>query len=325
MRFTCQTFTKLLASIVIACCFQGLLAQTYPSQPLKLVMPFAPGTAAENGLRLLADKLGGALKQSVVIENRPGAGSTLGTELVAKGPSDGYTLLATFNSSIAPGTLMYSKIGYDPVKDFHHIALLGVYPQYLIVKADHPAKTIQEFLAIVKEKPGTVNYASAGVGTSGYLAAELLKQTMNLQMTHIPYKGPAPALTDLLGGRLDMVLTASASELVKAGKVRVLAVTSERRVPSFAETPTLEEVAPGVKAVSWVGISVAANTPKVITTRLEKEIIAILSTPEMYTKLSDPSIGLTPMALGSERFLEFINKEIGFWSPVIKAGNIKIE
>ena len=325
MKLTVPLLFKLLAGLALIFAFEASQAQTYPTQPIKLVMPFVPGTAAENALRLLADKLGTALKQSVVIENRPGAGSTLGTEFVAKGSADGYTLLATFNSSIAPGTLLYNKIGYDPIKDFHHIALLGVYPQYLIVRTDHPAKTIQDLLAIVKEKPDTVNYASAGVGTSGYLAAELLKQTLRLQMTHIPYKGPSPALTDLLGGRLDMVLTASAAELVKAGKVRVLAVTSERRVASFPDIPTLEEVAPGVKAVSWVGMSVASNTPKPITARLEKEILAILSTPEMYAKLSDPSIGLTPMALGSEKFLEFINKEINFWTPVIKAGNIKID
>ncbi len=315
----------LTLGLLLSLSLSGLNAQTYPSQSLKLVMPFAPGTAAENALRLFADKLGAALKQSVVIDNKPGAGSTLGTDLVAKAPADGYTLLATFNSSIAPGPLMYNKIAYDPVKDFHHLALLGVYPQYIIVRTDHPAKTIQEFLAMAKDKPGTINYASAGVGTSGYLAAELLKQNMNLQMTHIPYKGPAPALTDLLGGRLDMVLTASASELVKAGKVRILAVTSEKRVPYFSDIPTLEEVAPGVKAVSWVGISVAANTPRPITNRLEKEITSILSTPEMFTKLSDPTIGLTPMALGSEKFSEFINKEIHFWTPVIKAGNIKID
>ncbi|MFN0005479.1 MAG: Bug family tripartite tricarboxylate transporter substrate binding protein [Burkholderiaceae bacterium] len=316
---------RLSLGLILVFALPTLYAQGYPNQSLKLVMPFAAGTAAENALRLFADKLAIALKQSVVIENKPGAGSTLGTDLVAKAPADGYTLLATFNSSIAPGPLMYNKMAYDPVKDFHHLALLGVYPQYIIVRTDHPAKSIQDFLAMAKDKPGTINYASAGVGTSGYLAAELLKQNLNLQMTHIPYKGPSPALTDLLGGRLDMVLTASASELVKAGKVRILAVTSEKRVPYFPDTPTLEEVAPGVKAVSWVGISVAASTPKAITTRLEKEITAILSTPEMFTRFSEPSIGLTPLALGSEKFSEFIAKEIHFWSPVIKAGNIKID
>jgi len=320
-----RLFLALTLGMVLSLGLETLSAQTYPNQTIKLVMPFVPGTAAENALRLFAEKLSTALKQSVVIENKPGAGSTLGTDMVAKGPADGYTLLATFNSSIAPGPLMYNKIGYDPVKDFHHLALLGVYPQYMIVRTDHPAKSIQDFLAMAKDKPGTINYASAGVGTSGYLAAELLKQNLNLQMTHIPYKGPAPALTDLLGGRLDMVLTASAAELVKAGRVRILAVTSERRVSYFPDIPTLEEVAPGVKAVSWLGISVAAGTPKAITNRLEKEIASILATPEMFTKLSDPAIGLTPMALGSDKFLEFINKEIHFWTPVIKAGNIKID
>jgi len=312
--------------IVTACTLTGLSAwsQTYPSQPIRLVMPFAPGTGAEVALRVIAERLGNALKQPVVIENRPGAGSILGTDLVAKSAPDGYTLAASFNSSIAPGPLMYSKIPYDPIKDFHHIALIGVYPQYVIVKTDHPAQTMRELLATAKAKPGTVNYASAGVGTSGFLAGELLKQTLGLNMTHIPYKGPSAAITDLLGGRLDMVLTASASGLVKAGKVRVLAVTSEKRVPSFPDVPTLDEIAPGVQAVSWFGISAPAQTPRAITSRIEKELLAILNTPEMQARLSDPVVGMSPMALGSDKFVEFIQNEIRVWSPVIKLGNIRV-
>ena len=301
------------------------LAQNYPSQQIKLIMPFAPGAGAEVALRVIAERLSNALKQPVIIENRPGAGSTLGTDQVAKATPDGYTLLAAFNSSISPGPLMYSKIPYDPLKDFQHIVLAGVYPQYVIVKSDHPARSIQELLATVKAKPGTVNYASAGVGTSGFLAAELLKQTLSLNMTHIPYKGPAQAITDLLGGRLDIVLTASASELVKAGKVRVLAVTSEKRVPAYPDVPTLEELAPGVQAVSWLGISAPAQTPKVITARLEKELIQILNTTEVQSRLSDPVVGMTPMVLNSEKFLEFIQKENRIWSPVIKNGNIRVD
>jgi tripartite-type tricarboxylate transporter receptor subunit TctC len=276
-------------------------------------------------LRIVAERLSVALKTTVLIENRPGAGSTLGADSVAKATADGYTLLASYNSSIAPGPLMYTKIPYDPIKDFQHIALIGVYPQYLIVRADHPAKSIQDFLTTVRNKPGTVNYASAGVGTSGFLVAELLKQTLSLQMTHIPYKGPAPAITDLLGGRLDMVLTASATELVKAGKVRVLAVTSEKRVPMYPDIPTLEEIAPGVQAVSWVGISAPAQTPKAITSRLEKEILAVLNTPDMQARLSEPSLGLFPLTMGSDKFSEFIQKEMRTWAPVIKAGNIRVD
>ena len=300
-------------------------AQNYPSQPIKLIQPFAPGAASEVALRIVAERLSVALKTTVLIENRPGAGSTLGADSVAKASPDGYTLLASYNSSIAPGPLMYSKIPYDPIKDFQHIALIGVYPQYLIVRADHPAKSIQDFLNTVRTKPGTVNYASAGVGTSGFLVAELLKQTLSLQMTRIPYKGPAPAITDLLGGRLDMVLTASATELVKTGKVRVLAVTSEKRVPLYPEIPTLEEIAPGVQAVSWVGISAPAQTPKAITSRLEKEILAVLNTPDMQARLSEPALGLFPLTLGTDKFAEFIQKEMRTWAPVIKAGNIRVD
>ena len=314
------------ASIAFSALFSvSAWAQAYPSQPIKLIIPFATGTGSEVALRLIAERLATALKQAIVIENRPGAGSTLGADAVAKAAPDGYTLAATYNSSIAPGPLMYKKIPYDPIKDFQHIVLIGLYPQYLIVKADSPIKTIQEFIALVKAKPGTVNYASAGVGTSGFLAAELLKQTLNLNMTHIPYKGPAPAIVDLLGGRLDMVLTASAAELVKTGKVRVLAVTSEKRMPTYPDIPTLDEIAPGVQAVSWVGISAPAQTPKAVTARLERELLEILNTPDMQARLNDPVLGLTLSVRNADRFLEFIQKERRTWAPVIKAGNIQVE
>ena len=314
------------ASIAFSALFSlGAWAQAYPSQPIKLIIPFATGTGSEVALRLIAERLAAALKQPIVIENRPGAGSTLGADAVAKAAPDGYTLSATYNSSIAPGPLMYKKIPYDPIKDFQHIVLIGLYPQYLIVKADSPIKTIQEFIALVKAKPGTVNYASAGVGTSGFLAAELLKQTLNINMTHIPYKGPAPAIVDLLGGRLDMVLTASAAELVKTGKVRVLAVTSEKRMPTYPDIPTLDEIAPGVQAVSWVGISAPAQTPKAVTARLERELLEIINTPDMQARLNDPVLGLTLSVRNADRFLEFIQKEMRTWAPVIKAGNIQVD
>ena len=314
-----------IAMVLSALCSLGAWAQAYPSQAIKLVLPFAAGTGTEAALRIIAERLGAVLKQPIVFENRPGAGSTLGADLVAKAAPDGYTLAATYNSSIAPGPLMFKKVPYDPIKDFQHIALIGLYPQYVIVRADYPIKTIQEVIALVRAKPGTVNYASAGVGTSGFLAAELLKQTLNLNMTHIPYKGPSPAIVDLLGGRLDMVLTASAAELAKAGKVRVLAVTSEKRMPGYLEVPTLDEIAPGVQAVSWVGISAPAQTPKAITARLEKDLLEILGTPEMQARLSDPALGLTLSVRGSDKFLEFIQKEMRVWAPVIKAGNIQVD
>ena len=323
-----RSFAAWKSCLALAALLGGMAsawAQAYPAQPVKVIFPFAPGTGSEAVLRVVGDRLSEALKQPVVIENRPGAGSTLGTEFAAKAPADGYTLVASFNSSIAPGPLMYNKLGYDPLKDFKHLALIGVFPQYMIVRADHPAKTVQEFIAMVRAKPGTINYSSAGVGTSGFLAGELLKQTLNLDMVHVPYRGPAPAITDLLGGRLDMVLTASAAQLVAAGKVRVLAVTSEKRVPAMPDVPALSEIAPNVQAVSWVGLSVQAQTPAPVVARLERELNAILNSPDMRARLSEPALGLTPNPLPADKFLEFIQNEIRVWTPVIKAGNIRIE
>jgi tripartite-type tricarboxylate transporter receptor subunit TctC len=284
-------------------------AQSYPSQTIKLIMPFVPGTSSENALRVVLDRLSENLKQAIVIDNRAGAGSTL---------------VATYNSSIAPGPLLYNKLGYDPIKDFKHIALVGVFPQYMVVRTDHPAKTVQDFLAMVRAKPGTVNYSSAGVGTSGFLAGEMLKQTLKLDMVHVAYKGPAPAMTDLLGGRLDMVMTSSAASLVAAGKLRILAVTSEKRMPLYPDVPALSEVAPNVQAVSWVGVSAPAATPAAVTQRLEREILAILAEPAIRTRLADPVFGMALTPLGSEKFLEFIQKELRVWAPIIKAGNIQI-
>ena len=319
-----KLFKNLFFFVVFFLVQIGAWSQTYPSQPIKLIMPFLPGTASENAVRLVLDRLSQSLKQPIVLDNRPGAGSTLGTDQAARSTPNGYTLLASYNSSIAPGALLYNKLGYDPVKDFKHIALIGVFPQFMLVRADHPAKTVQDFIAMVRAKPGAVNYSSAGVGTSGFLAAEMLKQALNLDMVHVPYKGPAPAIADLLGGRLDMVFSSSAAALVSSGNVRVLAVTSDKRLPAFPDVPALSEIAPKVQAVSWVGISAPAQTPAAITLLLEKEILAILQSPEMRSRLSEPALGMTLTPMGSDRFLDFIQSEINLWTPVIKAANISL-
>jgi tripartite-type tricarboxylate transporter receptor subunit TctC len=299
-------------------------AQSYPSQPIRVIMPFSPGTGSENVLRVVFDRLSDRLKQPIVMDNRPGAGSTLGTDQAARMPPDGYNLIATYNSSIAPGSLLYSKLGYDPIKDFKHIALVGVFPQFMVVRADSPAKTVQDFIAMARAKPGVLNYSSAGVGTSGFLAGELLKQTLKIDMVHVAYKGPSQGITDLLGGRLDMMMTASAASLVAAGKLRILAATSEKRSPLYPDVPALSEVAPGVSAVSWVGISAPAAIPAAISQRLEREILAVLAEPAVRTRLADPVFGMEIMPLDSAHFLAFIQRELQIWAPVIKAGNMQI-
>lgn len=319
-----QFFRSFLTFYLFALLCGVAWGQSYPAHSIKIVYPFAPGAVSEVVLRMVAQRLSDSFKHPVIIENRPGAGSILGTDYVAKAAPDGYTLVASFNSAIAPGPLMHSSIPYDPLKDFVHIALIGVYPQFYVVRTDYPAKTLNDLLSIAKAKPGSINYASAGLGTAGFLSGELLKQTAGLNMVHVAYKGPAPALIDLMGGRLDMVITANVSELIRSGKVRILAITSEKRVKEYADVPTVNEIVPGVVAVSWMGISAPAKTPKSVTSRLEAEILTIVNSNDVQTRSADVSIGMTPMPLNSEKFMAFIQHEISTWTPVIKAGNIRV-
>lgn len=302
-----------------------VLAQSYPERPIKLITPWASGASTEVVLRLLALRLSENLKQQVLVENKPGGGTTLGTQYVAKSAPDGYTLLAAYSAGIAPGPLMRSQTPYDPVKDFVHIALIGIWPTFYVVNVNSPVKTMQEFLALVKAKPGAINYASAGLGSVGFLSAERLKQLTGLNMVHVAYKGPTPAINDLIGGRLDMVIAASAAQVARTGKIRMLAVTSDKRLPDYPDLPTLDEIVPGQQAAAWMGISAPANTPPVITSRLESEILAIITSADMQARLSEPGIGLTPLPLGSEKFVAFIENEIRVWTPVVKKGNIRVD
>ena len=323
-KFTRRQLLKLIPASSVAA-MTASLAQTYPARSIKLIVPFPPGGSTDVVARLLAQRLGDALKQPVVVENKPGVGSVLGTDFVAKAAPDGYTLVMAANSSIAPGPLMRSSMPYDPIKDFVHIAMIGSFPNGFMVRADHPAKTMQEFLALAKARPGSINYASAGIGTSGFLSGELLKQTAQINMMHIPYKGSGPAITDLMGGQLDAMFEGlvTATGYAKSGKLRLLAVTSERRVKSFPDVPTLSEVVPGVSGAAWFGISAPAKTPAAITERLQAEVLAIVQSPDMQTRLTD--LGMTPLAYGALEYLSFINNENRKWTPVIKTANVKVE
>lgn len=301
------------------------LAQAWPARPIKMVVPFPPGGSTDVVARLMAQRLGDALKQPVVVENKPGSGSVLGADLVAKAAPDGYTLVMAANSCIAPGPLMRSSMPYDPISDFVHIAMIGSFPNGFMVRADHPAKTMQEFLAMARSRPGSINYASAGIGTSGFLSGELLKQTAKLNMVHIPYKGSGPAIIELLGGQLDALFEGlvTATGYVKSGKLRLLAVTSERRVKTFPDVPTLNEIVPGVSGAAWFGISAPAKTPAAVTEKLQTEVQAIVQSADMQSRLGE--MGMTPMAYGSADYVAFIQSENRKWAPVIKASNVKVE
>ena len=303
----------------------GAFAQAWPARPLKMVVPFAPGGATDVVARLVAQRLGDALRQPVVVENRAGAGSITGTDFVAKSPADGYTLVMAANSCIAPGPLMRSSMPYDPVRDFTHLAIVGSFPNGLVVRADHPAKSFAEFIAMARAKPGTLNYATAGIGSSGFLSGELLKQKARIDIVHIPYKGTGPATADLLGGQLDATFDGlvTATPHIRSGRMRLLAVTSAERAKTFPDTPAMNEIVPGVIGAAWFGVSAPAGLPAPVAAQLQNEIVKIIATPDVQARLAE--LGMTPIGGGIRDYEAHIQAEIARWGPVIAAAKVKID
>jgi len=300
-------------------------AQNYPSRPIKLVVPFPPGGSTDVIARMMAQKLAEALKVNVVVENKAGVGSILGTDAVAKSAPDGHTLVVSANPAIAPGPLMRSSLPYDAFRDFTHLALLGTFPNGFVVRSDHPAKNMAEFVTMARARPGALNYASAGLGSSGFLTGELLKQAAGINMVHVPYKGSGPAITDLMGGQLDGMFESlvTATNYVKGGKLRLLSVSGETRNKNFPEVPALNELVPGVVGGAWFGISAPAKLPMPIANRLQTEIQAIVNAPDMLSRLTE--MGMTPMPLTGQDFVNFLQAENRRWGPVIRAGKITVE
>ena len=300
-------------------------AQSFPSRPIKLVVPFPPGGSTDVIARMMAQKLAEALKINVVVENKAGVGSILGTDAVAKAAPDGHTLVVSANPAIAPGPLMRSNMPYDAFRDFTHLALLGTFPNGFVVRADHPAKSMAEFVAMARARPGVLNYASAGLGSSGFLTGELLKQAAGIEMVHVPYKGSGPAITDLIGGQLDGMFESlvTATNYVRGGKLRLLSVSGEVRNKNFPDVPTLTELVPGVVGGAWFGISAPAKLPGPIANRLQTEIQAIVNSPEMLSRLSE--MGMSPMPLAGQDFVAFLQAENRRWGPLIRAGKISVD
>ena len=300
-------------------------AQSFPSRPIKLVVPFPPGGSTDVIARMMAQKLAEALKINVVVENKAGVGSILGTDAVAKAAPDGHTLVVSANPAIAPGPLMRSNMPYDAFRDFTHLALLGTFPNGFVVRADHPAKSMAEFVAMARARPGVLNYASAGLGSSGFLTGELLKQAAGIDMVHVPYKGSGPAITDLIGGQLDGMFESlvTATNYVRGGKLRLLSVSGEVRNKNFPDVPTLTELVPGVVGGAWFGISAPAKLPGPIANRLQTEIQAIVNSPEMLSRLSE--MGMSPMPLAGQDFVAFLQAENRRWGPLIRAGKISVD
>jgi len=297
----------------------------YPNKPIKWIVPFAPGGSGDLIARLLAERMTQALGQAVIIDNRGGNGSVLGTDLAARAPADGYTWVLSNGAAITTGPLMGQNIGYQPLEDFVHVQLIGSFANALIVRHDHPARTVQDLLALARDKPGKLSYGSAGVGSAGNLTGELLKQLTKIQMVHVPYKGSGPALNDLLGGQIDLMFNAliASAPHIRAGRVRALALTGGQRDRDFPQVPTLAETVPGAVGDAWFGLSVPARTPPAVVERLRSEMSRVLNAPETRNKLAE--MGMQTLNLGPREFQDFVQQEIRKWGPVIKAAQIKAE
>ena len=306
----------------------GALAQalTYPTKPIRLVVPFPPGGATDILARDVAQKLTEAWGQAVVVDNRPGAGANIGTELVAKAPPDGYTLLMGTVGTHAINPSLYAKLPYDHIKDFAPVILVAGVPNVLVVNPALPVNSVAELIAYAKANPGKLNFASSGSGTSIHLSGELFKVMAGVQMIHIPYKGSAPAVQDLIGGQVQLMFDNLPPSLpqIKAGKLRALAVTSTTRAPALPDVPTMAEAGlPGFEASSWFGILAPAGTPPAIVAKLNAEIAQWLATPEAKEKLAKQ--GASAAGGSPDDFARHIAAETAKWAKVVKDSGAKVD
>lgn len=320
-----KLLTTVLTAALALTAPQAAQAQAYPSKPIRLVLPFPAGGPTDIVGRILGQKLSDALGQPVVQDNRPGAGGNLGADQVAKSPPDGYTLLLSSPSiSISPS--LYKKMPYDPQKDLAPISLIAGIPNVMLVHPSVPAKTLKEFVALAKARPGKLNFGSGGAGTTNHLASELLKTLTKTDIVHVPYKGSNQAMLALLGGEVDMVVIAVPPALpqIEAGRVRPLAVLNENRVATLPKVPTSKEAGIDNFVVPvWYGILAAGNTPREIINRLNTELGKIVAMPDVKERFA--AAGVEPYHSTPERFASFIKSEAVRYGQVIKNAGIQPE
>ena len=325
MKLPRRNFLLLVAATVALSVVSRIArAQGYPSRPVRIIVPFAPGGSTDITARLIGQWLSERLGQQFLIENRPGAGSNIGTELVVNAPPDGYTLLLVGASSAINATL-YEKLNFNFLRDIIPIAGIISIPFIMAVGPSFPATTVSEFIVHAKGNPGKVNIASGGNGTAGHLSAELFKMMTGVNMVHVPYRGEAAALTDLLGGQVQvMFATMPASiEYIKAGKLRSLAVTAATRLDALPNVPTVGDFLPGYEVSAWQGVGAPKNTPAEIIAKLNNEINTGLADPKLKVRLAD--LGGTVIAGSPADFGKLIAGETEKWGKVIRAANIKPE
>lgn len=314
-----------LAAAVLAFVPAMAAAQAYPAKPVRWVVPFPPGGGTDLISRTITQKLGEAWGVQVIADNRPGAGGTIGLNLAAKSPADGYTIVLGQAGNMAVAPALYAKLPYDPLKDLVPVTQVVAPPLVIVAHPSFPAKDIKELIARARAKPGAITYGSPGNGLIGHLAVEMLKSMTKVDMLHIPYTGAARALTELIGGQIVIYASSMppAMPMIKAGRLKALGVTSAKRVAVMPDVPAVSETIPGYAAVNWYGVFVPAGTPREIVTKLNEDIVRILRQPDVRQRFASEggeAVGDTP-----EQFAAFVRAEIPKWAKVVKDSGAKVD
>ena len=298
----------------------------FPTKPIRFVVPFAPGGSTDTLGRVLGQKVSESLGQQVVIDNRTGANGNIGMEIVAKAPPDGHTIVLGYIANVAIGPSLYDKLPFDPVKDYEPVTLIATSPNVLVAHPSVQATNLKELIALAKAKPGQLSYASASIASVGHLTGELLNQLAGIRMVHVAYKGSGQAVTDLLGGHIQLMFSGFSSTLphIKSGKLRALAQTGEKRSPALPDVPTIAESGfPKFEATAWYGVHAPAKTPKAIVNRLNAEFVKALKLPDVRERLT--SLGFELAGSTPEDYGDYIKSEIRKWEKVVKASGAKPE
>jgi tripartite-type tricarboxylate transporter receptor subunit TctC len=299
--------------------------QSYPARPVRVIVPFAPGGATDIVTRLVAQRLTDVWGQTVVVDNRAGASGNIGADLTAKATPDGYTLLMTSGSIVTANPLLFRKLGYSPEKDLVAITNVASGPQVIAVNPSQPAKTLKDFIAVVKAKPKGLSYGSAGVATQTHLAAENFLYTAGIDMLHVPYKGEGPAITDLVGGQIQMVTAnlSAAIGFIQQGKLRGLAVTSKERAKQLPELPAAAETLPGFENLGWFGFMAPTGTPKAVVDKIHRDTAKVLQTPELRQRFEQ--LGMQPVGNPPADFARAIKEESARWAKIIRERKLQVE
>ena len=317
-----KLFCSVIAAAFLAPAVAG--AQAYPAKPLRLIIPFGPGGTNDILGRLVALRLGEALGQQIIPDNRGGAGGSIGMEVAAKSPPDGYTIAIGHIGTLAVNKTLYSRLGYDPVKSFDHITMISKLPNLMAVNPTVPAKSVKEYIALAKARPGKLTYGSGGTGGAGHLATEYLKLMTKTEMVHVPYRSTGLAVIDTVAGQTDMVFAGVPAIVphTRTGRLRALGLSGTVRLKILPDVPTVAEGVPGYEATQWYGIVAPAGTPKPVLNTLHAGLVKVVNHPAFRESLA--ADGAEPVTTSPEEFTAFIRKEISRWAPVIqKAGLVQ--